>query len=88
MFSFLFLEPFLIKKIGDAGKEKNFFSREKKFFPSPTPPSFFKKSEVWLLQFVAARPLEMTDDHFVIIDYLPILGTELLIFIKNRTVLV
>jgi len=28
------------------GEGKNFFSREKKFFPSPTPPSFFKKSGV------------------------------------------
>ena len=55
-------------KVGDVGERKNFFSREKKFFPSPTPPSFFKKSEVWLLQFVAAGPLEMTDSHSVIID--------------------
>ena len=28
------------------GEGKNFFSREKKFFPSPKPPSFFKKSGV------------------------------------------
>ena len=50
------------------GKGKTFFHEKKKFFPSPTPPSFFKKSEAWLLQFVAAGPLEKTDDHFVIID--------------------
>ena len=37
-------------KLGDAGERKNFFSREEKFFPSPAPPSFFKKSEIWLLQ--------------------------------------
>ena len=55
-------------KVGDVGERKNFFSREKKFFPSPTPPSFFKKSEVWLLQFVAAEPLEKTDGRVVIID--------------------
>jgi hypothetical protein len=34
-------------KVGIRGKEKNFFSREKKFFPSPDPPSFFKKSGVF-----------------------------------------
>ena len=65
-------------KVGDVGERKNFFSREKEFFPSLTPPSFFKKSEVWLLQFVAAEPLEKIDDHFFIIDQLPILGTELI----------
>ena len=42
-------------KVGDVGEGKNFFSREKaerrhRSIPSPTPPSFFKKSEVWLLQ--------------------------------------
>ena len=63
-------------KVGDAGERKNFFSREEKFFPSPAPPSIFKKSEVWLLQFVAAEPLAKTDGRVVIIDYLPILGTE------------
>jgi len=35
------------------GEGKNFFSREKKFFPSPAPPSLFKKSEVCLLPLVA-----------------------------------
>ena len=40
--------------VGDVGEGKNFFSLEKKFFPSHTPPSFFKKSGVWLLPLVAS----------------------------------
>ena len=28
----------------NAGEGKNFFSREKKFFPSPGPPPLFKKA--------------------------------------------
>ena len=38
---------------GFMGEGKNFFSREKRFFPSPKPSPFFKKSVVVLLQFVA-----------------------------------
>ena len=35
-------------KLGESGEEKNFFSREKKFFSSPEPPSLFKKSGVFV----------------------------------------
>jgi len=37
----------------DAGEGRNFFSREKKFRPSPAPPSHFKKSGVlWRVFFL------------------------------------
>lgn len=38
-----------------SGEGKNFFLREKKFFPSPEPLSFFKKSEIFLLPMVAKK---------------------------------
>ena len=42
----LFLKGSVPDKGRYPGEGKNFFSREKKFFPSPEPPSFFKKSGV------------------------------------------
>ena len=43
------------------GKGKTFFHVKKSFSLPPAPPSFFKKSEVRLLQFVAAEPLAAAD---------------------------
>jgi len=37
--------------VDDAGEGRKFFSREKKFRPSPAPPSHFKKSGVLIQLF-------------------------------------
>jgi len=39
--------PLFLKKDRGPGEGKNFFSREKKFFPSPGPLSLFKKSDIF-----------------------------------------
>ena len=39
----------------ELGEGENFLSREKKFSPSPKPPSSFKKSEILYRSVVAVR---------------------------------
>ena len=86
------------------GTLKTRYSREKRFSPPAT--SFRKKRgmaapdlsrhSLWRRRIVAAEPLEKTDDHFVIIDQLPIPGTaqkntvfskKTLAQFKNRVIL-
>jgi len=48
----------IFNKIWEPGEGKNFFSREKKFFPSPRPPSSFqKKRGIFLLVIQAEQVL-------------------------------
>ena len=68
------------------GKGKTFFHVKKSFSLPPRPHPFSKKARygcsslsrhsLWRRRIVAAESLAKTDGRFVIIDYLPILGTE------------
>jgi len=48
--------------VDDVGEGRNFFSREKKFRPSPTPPTHFKKSEVLLTDYLIISPYREQSD--------------------------